>query len=105
MSDNALYGRRWKKAARLFLLHNPLCCECSTDKRPVRANTVDHKVAHKGDLALFWDQSNWQPMCATCHSIKTASEDGGFGNKGTGRVGKACGVDGLPSDKRHHWNG
>ncbi|MFR3634507.1 MAG: HNH endonuclease [Sutterella sp.] len=35
---------------------------------------------HKGDMALFWDQSNWQPLCHTCHSKKTAREDGGFGN-------------------------
>jgi 5-methylcytosine-specific restriction protein A len=31
-------------------------------------------------MALFWDQSNWQPLCHTCHSKKTAREDGGFGN-------------------------
>ena len=25
-------------------------------------------VAHKGDKRLFWDRSNWQPLCVTCHS-------------------------------------
>lgn len=27
----------------------------------------------------------WQPLCAPCHSRKTATEDGGFGNRWTGR--------------------
>ncbi|WP_144469068.1 HNH endonuclease signature motif containing protein, partial [Bacillus pumilus] len=35
---------------------------------------------HKGDKKLFWDSSNWQPLCASCHNRKTAKEDGGFGN-------------------------
>jgi 5-methylcytosine-specific restriction protein A len=30
-------------------------------------------------MALFWDSSNWQPLCHECHSSKTAREDGGFG--------------------------
>ena len=34
-------------------------------------------------MELFWDSSNWQGLCAKCHGIKTASEDGGFGNRGT----------------------
>ncbi|WP_085981300.1 MULTISPECIES: HNH endonuclease signature motif containing protein [unclassified Paenibacillus] len=42
------------------------------------ATVVDHITPHKGDMGLFWDQGNWQPLCATCHSIKTAKEDGGF---------------------------
>jgi 5-methylcytosine-specific restriction protein A len=43
------------------------------------AEVVDHKIAHRGDQALFWDQSNWQSMSKICHDKKTAREDGGFG--------------------------
>ncbi|KAE8545359.1 hypothetical protein F6453_2331 [Marinobacter nauticus] len=31
-------------------------------------------------MKLFWDDSNWQALCHSCHSEKTASEDSGFGN-------------------------
>ena len=43
---------------------------------------VDHIIPHKGDKVLFWDRSNWQPLCKTCHDTKTAREDGGFGRHG-----------------------
>jgi 5-methylcytosine-specific restriction protein A len=41
---------------------------------------VDHRIPHRGDKRLFWDQSNWQSMSKTCHDRKTATADGGFGN-------------------------
>jgi len=43
------------------------------------ANVVDHIVAHKGDAALFWNRSNWQPMSDRCNSRKAVREEGGFG--------------------------
>ncbi|WP_415405336.1 HNH endonuclease [Tateyamaria sp. SN3-11] len=33
-----------------------------------RATLVDHITPHKGDTNLFWDRTNWQPLCITCHS-------------------------------------
>jgi 5-methylcytosine-specific restriction protein A len=44
------------------------------------ASVVDHIVPHRGDMALFWDRSNWQAMSKLCHDRKTARENGGFGN-------------------------
>jgi 5-methylcytosine-specific restriction protein A len=29
---------------------------------------------------LFWNETNWQPLCKECHDRKTATEDGGFGH-------------------------
>jgi len=49
-------------------------------ERAVAATDVDHIVPHCGDMALFWDVLNWQPLCEACHGRKTAREDGGFGN-------------------------
>jgi 5-methylcytosine-specific restriction protein A len=46
----------------------------------VQATVVDHIKPHQGDPELFWDSENLQALCAPCHSRKTASEDGGFGN-------------------------
>ncbi len=44
------------------------------------ATDVDHIQPHRGDMTLFWDSSNWQPLCHRHHAQKTAREDGGFGN-------------------------
>lgn len=73
------YGSAWQKARKAYLTKNPLCVHCTDKGRLTPANTVDHVIAHKGDKKLFWDSSNWQALCAPCHSIKTAKEDGGFG--------------------------
>jgi len=45
------------------------------------ALVVDHIQPHKGNDDLFWDASNWQSLCEACHNLKTATEDGGFGNQ------------------------
>lgn len=80
------YTAAWAKASKAFLAEprNRLCvCGCG---RP--ADMVDHRRPHKGDMRLFWDRSNWQPMAShPCHSRKTASEDGGFGNAMSQRSG------------------
>jgi hypothetical protein len=31
------------------------------------ATVVDHIRRHRGDMNLFWDSSNWQPLCKRCH--------------------------------------
>lgn len=74
------YDSKWVKARAGYLLHHPLCAECERQGRITPATVVDHVVPHKGDVGLFWDVSNWQPLCAPCHNEKTAREDGGFGN-------------------------
>ncbi len=73
------YNRRWQKARVTFLCREPLCKHCSLSGLAMSATEVDHIRPHKGDQALFWDTSNWQALCKSCHSRKTASEDGGFG--------------------------
>ena len=74
------YGSRWQKARATYLLSHPLCVHHELNGVIVQATVVDHRVPHKGDWSLFWDTSNWQSLCDKCHNIKTATEDGGFGN-------------------------
>ncbi|MWK58721.1 HNH endonuclease [Pseudomonas otitidis] len=71
------YGYRWQQARERFLNAHPLCCYCERQGLVTAATVVDHIVAHQGDQELFWDQTNWQPLCKTCHdSVKKAEEAG-----------------------------
>lgn len=75
------YDSRWTKARATYLAEHPLCVECLKRGAYVEATVVDHIIPHKGDMKLFWDDKNWEPMCVVHHNQKTAREDGGFGNK------------------------
>ena len=75
------YNGRWKRESRLFLRANPICvCDGQAQGCNGEATVTDHRIPHKGDPALFWDATNWQPMSKVCHDRKTATEDGAFGN-------------------------
>lgn len=71
------YDAKWTKARDAFLDQHPLCVECSKKDYINPATVVDHIIPHKGDKVLFWDETNWQPLCETHHNIKTATEDRG----------------------------
>lgn len=75
------YGYRWQKVSKGYLKSHPLCvCDkCQGGKFRIRAaEVVDHIIPHGGDMKLFWDPDNWQPMAKECHDRKTATQDGGF---------------------------
>ncbi len=74
------YGYRWQQARLGYLRKHPLCVHCEAKGRVTVATDLDHIIPHKGDMETFWQSSNWQGLCRSCHSIKTASEDGGFGH-------------------------
>jgi len=57
------YNSKWRTASKAFLRRFPMCAMCHGE-----ATQVDHIKPHKGDRALFWDQTNWQPLCTTCHA-------------------------------------
>lgn len=74
------YTVRWRRVRESYLRRHPLCVECEKKDRITAATVVDHIIPHKGDHELFWNEDNWQSLCKTHHDIKTAKEDGGFGN-------------------------
>lgn len=91
-----LYGEAWRRARTVFLREHPFCALCGKPLHGSRA-IVDHITPHRGDVALFWDRSNWQALCKSCHdSHKQRAEKGGL-------VG-GCNAAGIPSDPRHPWN-
>ncbi|WP_430395093.1 HNH endonuclease signature motif containing protein [Enterovirga aerilata] len=54
------------------------------------ATVVDHVVPHRGDQALFWDPSNWQPLCREHHDRDKQRQE-------RGRPVQAVGADGWPA--------
>lgn len=74
-AGRALYKlTAWGRASKAYLRRNPLCADC-LDLGVVEAATeVDHIVPHRGDRKVFFDRSNWQGLCKSCHSRKTARE-------------------------------
>lgn len=85
------YGRPWQNYRRHWLRLHPLCGDrevgssnehslCVQSARITAATDVDHIKPPGSDKGLFWDPTNHQSLCHTCHSAKTASVDGGFGN-------------------------
>lgn len=69
------YGSAWRKARAQFLQAHPLCEECMRQGKYTKATDVDHIIPHRGDLVLFWDQSNWQALCHSHHSRKSGTQD------------------------------
>ncbi len=66
------YSREWQKARAAFLLEHPHCIRCFR-----AATVVDHIKPHRGDDVLFWDRTNWQPLCAGCHNRHKQREERG----------------------------
>ncbi|KHF41466.1 HNH endonuclease [Halalkalibacter okhensis] len=69
------YDSRWRKARKQFLNAYPICKHCEKKGKIAPATVVDHITPHRGDQRLFWDESNWQPLCKKCHDRKTRTED------------------------------
>lgn len=64
------YTSKWQQAREGFLAAHPKCAKCGAP-----ATVVDHVTPHKGDKRLFWQRSNWQPLCTPCHSSTKQREE------------------------------
>lgn len=92
-----LYDRAaWKRLRLEQLRREPFCVFCARSGRQVSAGVVDHIKPHKVDESLFFDASNLQSVCKTCHdAIKQRIEKSGIEVGGD--------IHGIPFDKNHHW--
>lgn len=67
------YGAKWRRLRAYVLRNEPLCRHC----KRAPATDVDHIVPRaKGGTDAM---TNLQPLCKSCHSRKTATEDGRWG--------------------------
>jgi 5-methylcytosine-specific restriction enzyme A len=94
-ATNKLYqSHRWKRQSLLFKRIHKWCAMCAEHGVMVVGEVTDHKVAHRGNEALFWDQNNWQVLCKPCHDgIKQMLEKSGYD--------RTIGVDGYPCSDSH----
>jgi 5-methylcytosine-specific restriction endonuclease McrA len=67
--------RRWYRTARWIRLRRAVLVDaayqCQGCQAVQVALEVDHIRRHGGDPVLFWDRSNLQTLCSTCHTKKT----------------------------------
>jgi len=74
------YDNRWLKES-LYFRKDKVCIHCDKKGVAKMSQCTDHIIPVSGPKdPLFWNTDNWQPLCHECHSIKTAKEDGAFGN-------------------------
>lgn len=74
------YSKRWARYSRWRLKEFPWCIRCESVGIAMLARCTDHVIPAEPNEVLFWEARNHQSLCNTCHSQKTAAEDGGFGN-------------------------
>lgn len=68
-SRNPFYrSKEWREARKAFLEEHPICIKCGA-----KAEIVDHIVPIKRGGALL-DESNFQPLCWSCHARKSVLE-------------------------------
>lgn len=77
--------RRWYSTARWQRLRESIrardlftCAMCGRVCAGRGNAVVDHRVPHRGDELMFWDESNLWTLCKPCHDgAKQREERGG----------------------------
>lgn len=100
-------GSRWRRVRAEVLRDHPFCQTCAARGRRSLATVVDHIRGHGyGWEARFFDRSNLQAVCKTCHDRKTSYEVqlGGWNRKVELAKERGCDEDGEPVAEDHPWN-
>ena len=69
---------RWHKQSALFRKKNPLCKRCLDQGRTEKSEVTDHIIPLVIWVTVMgrdpFDQTNWQALSKSCHSIKTKED-------------------------------
>ncbi len=88
-----LNTKAWQRLRADVLAGEPLCRMCKAFNVITPATDVDHISGDPSDNS----PGNLQPLCHSCHSLKTARDHGKDVNLGHDK-------DGMPLDPHHPWN-
>lgn len=69
---------RWQKLRWSVLVRDLFTCQMTACGRVVADTSklvADHKIAHRGDERLFWDENNLHCICKDCHDRVKQSEE------------------------------
>jgi 5-methylcytosine-specific restriction endonuclease McrA len=68
--------QRWRRLRWQVLVRDLFTCQICKTVEPKTSELVgDHKVPHRGDEVLFWDEGNVWCLCKRCHdSVKQKEE-------------------------------
>ena len=68
---------RWARLRLRIFIRDGFQCQCGCGR--IEGNTsklvADHKVPHRGDERLFWDEDNVQTYLKPCHDSKKQREE------------------------------
>lgn len=82
---------RWQRLRWAVLRRDLFTCKrCKRVKPDTSQLVAHHKVAHKGNERLFWDENNIECFCKGCHDGPVQSFER------TGRERQPIGADGWP---------
>jgi len=71
---NPLYlTKEWRKYRKYFIAMNPVCVVCGKE-----ATHVDH-IQSINMGGSFWNESNHQALCGSCHGKKSNSDKDYYG--------------------------
>lgn len=69
---------RWQKLRWSVLVRDMFTCQrpqCGKLEANTSQLVADHKVPHRGDERLFWDEGNLQCICKQCHDRDKQREE------------------------------
>lgn len=67
------HTHKWRKLRALQINQHPFCVECKKSNKITLAKIADHiKPVSKG--GSFWDKTNLQSLCVSCHNKKSNKE-------------------------------
>jgi len=94
-------SKRWRSLRSVILTRDLFTCQrpgcgvpLTSGRSAQNSAVVHHRIPHKGDLELFFDQENLEAVCWSCHSGEIQSEE---------KLGydPTIGSDGWPVDDRN----
>lgn len=69
---------RWQKLRWSVLVRDLFTCRwpgCGKVEADTSKLVADHRKAHRGDEALFWDDTNLWTLCKTCHDSRKQRQE------------------------------